>query len=71
MSDTKLCQHCDGCGQIANDDEGTPWTFWVDLPVKSAAAVILGLVRPIPCPKCHGTGAVPVAAPAAEEAKTQ
>lgn len=50
------CVTCDGCGRIANDDEHTPWTFWENLPVKSAAAVLMGLVRPIPCPDCGGSG---------------
>jgi len=50
------CQTCDGCGEIADDEEGMPWTFWMNLPVKSAAAVIVGFVKPIPCPACKGTG---------------
>jgi hypothetical protein len=54
----RKCPKCDGCGRIGTDDEGTPWTFWENLPVKSAAAVMLGLVRPVTCPKCNGSGAV-------------
>lgn len=50
------CPKCEGCGKIANDDDGTQWTYWMDLPVKSAHAVIFGIVKPIPCPKCGGTG---------------
>ena len=53
MSD---CQNCDGCGKIANDEDGTPWTVWESLPLKSSAAVLMGLIRPIPCPVCDGTG---------------
>jgi hypothetical protein len=52
------CLKCDGCGRIANDDDGTPWTAWENLPVKSAAAVMLGLVRPVTCPECDGSGEV-------------
>lgn len=52
------CANCDGCGQIANDSEGTPWTYWANLPVKSAAAVLIGLVRPVTCPNCDGSGTV-------------
>lgn len=48
------CRRCDGCGQIANDDDGTPWTYWANLPVGSALAVVAGFVRPIPCPDCNG-----------------
>jgi hypothetical protein len=58
MSMGTKCPKCDGCGRIANDDEGTPWTFWENLPVKSAAAVFLGLVQPIPCPGCDGDGEI-------------
>lgn len=50
------CTKCAGCGKVANSDDQEAWTWWENLPVKSAAAVILGLVRPIDCPVCHGTG---------------
>jgi len=52
------CPKCEGCGQIANDDEGSPWTFWKNLPDGSNAAVKLGLVKPVPCPRCKGKGVV-------------
>ena len=55
MAETQ-CDRCDGCGQIANDDEGTPWSFWLNLPVKSAVAVMMGIVKPLPCPECGGSG---------------
>ena len=62
MEDTKFkeCPRCAGCGQIANDDEGTPWKYWLELPIKSAHAVIGGIVKPILCPVCKGKGKVPV-----------
>lgn len=50
------CMKCEGCGRIANDDDGTPWTYWENLPLKSGLAVMAGLVRPQPCPACNGTG---------------
>jgi hypothetical protein len=50
------CSRCEGCGQIANSDEGEPWTFWMNLPLKSALAVTLGLVKPVTCPQCDGEG---------------
>ena len=56
MSDGEKCQACDGCGKVANTDDKEPWTVWANLPVKSAAAVIMGLVKPIPCDECGGTG---------------
>lgn len=46
------CPKCGGCGRIANDDDETPWSVWEALPLKNAAAVLVGLVVPIPCPLC-------------------
>lgn len=53
------CGKCAGCGQIANDDDGTPWKYWAELPPPSNLAVTLGLVRPQTCPACNGTGTTP------------
>lgn len=50
------CLRCDGCGQIADSDEGEPWSMWMALPVASAFAVLTGMVKPIQCPKCGGSG---------------
>lgn len=61
---TNPCPRCRGCGRIASGDEGAPWSVWEDLPLKSAAAVLIGLVKPLPCPACGGTGAAPAGAPA-------
>lgn len=52
MSAGPGCARCDGCGLIANTEEGEPWTSWTSLPVESQVAVRLGLVAPIPCPVC-------------------
>jgi len=51
-----ICTRCEGCGKIADSPDGEPWIRWLVLPVQSATAVLLGLVNPIPCPACHGTG---------------
>lgn len=51
-----FCSRCEGCKQIANDDEGTPWYVWAELPPPTNMAVALGLVRPITCPRCGGSG---------------
>lgn len=50
------CQKCDGCGKVANTEDQEPWTVWMNLPLQSAGAVILGIVKPITCPYCKGTG---------------
>lgn len=52
------CGECAGCGKIANDTDGTPWKYWLELPLGSSAAVLAGIVKPIPCPECGGTGEV-------------
>ncbi len=61
MDEREKCPTCDGCGQVADDEDHTPWSEWLNLPVKSGAAVILGLVQPLPCPDCGGTGRQPAA----------
>lgn len=55
------CQKCDGCGQVANTSDQEPWTRWLDIPFKSATAVMLKIVQPVTCPACGGSGvAVPL-----------
>jgi hypothetical protein len=51
-----VCKRCDGCGRIADSEDGLPWTRWTELPLHSSIALLAGIVRPIPCPKCAGTG---------------
>jgi hypothetical protein len=50
------CLRCDGCGQLADTDARESWTSWTSLPLQSSAAVLMGLVKPIPCDACDGTG---------------
>lgn len=52
------CNKCDGCGKIANSDGGEPWTMWEQLPPGSDLAVRIGMVKPITCDECNGTGEV-------------
>lgn len=54
----KMCERCDGCGKIANSKDGEAWTHWENLPPGSDLAVKVGLVKPIPCPRCGGVGLV-------------
>ena len=51
-----VCPKCRGSGMIANDDDQTPWQYWLALPIESRAAIRLGLVWSITCPACQGTG---------------
>jgi hypothetical protein len=55
------CYTCDGEGRTdSNQDiaERAPWSFWENLPPGSDLAVRLGLVKPMDCAKCNGTGQV-------------
>ncbi len=52
------CSKCDGCGKVADTKDQEPWTAWTGLPLVSSMAVIVGLVKPIPCPACKGWGNV-------------
>ncbi len=56
------CTDCEGCGQVADTDEREPWTAWASLPPGSDLAVRLGMVRPMPCPRCAGGGTEPAPA---------
>lgn len=53
------CEKCYGCGQVADTRDQEPWKVWLEMPLQSAIAVQMGLVRPIPCPVCKGSGLAP------------
>lgn len=53
---SEFCFRCDGCGQIANTNDQEPWSAWEKLPESAKLAVRLGIVSPIPCHDCDGTG---------------
>jgi len=53
------CRRCLGWKKIANDDEQSPWKHWAELRPPENLAVQLGLVFPIDCPRCQGTGKEP------------
>ena len=46
------CHRCEGGGQIASDEDGSPWTFWAELEPPQDFAVRNGWIFPIPCPEC-------------------
>lgn len=52
MDDREKCDRCWGCGLIASSDDGEPWTMWLEMPLGSSMAVLMGLIFPLPCPDC-------------------
>jgi hypothetical protein len=56
MPEQTDCGKCAGCGKIANDDDETPWKYWEGIEPPSNIAVTLGIVRPVTCPECGGSG---------------
>lgn len=54
--DAPLCERCEGCGKIANSEQGEPWTAWESLSPGEDLAVKMGVVKPLPCPSCNGLG---------------
>jgi hypothetical protein len=52
------CPDCEGCGQLANTETREPWTAWSELPPGADLAVRLGMVRPVKCSRCDGSGEV-------------
>jgi len=50
------CMRCAGCGQIADDEDGRPWTYHTGKPQAAQMAIWRGWISPIPCPDCGGTG---------------
>lgn len=58
------CEKCWGTGLLANDDDQSAWWQWAQLPPPSNLAVVIGLVKPVACHVCGGTGK---AGPAGEE----
>ena len=53
------CKRCWGGGRIADSQDGEPWAMWQELPPGSDLAAKMGIVKPIPCPQCGGTGKLP------------
>ena len=52
------CTQCLGWKRV-DDGEQQSWKYWEELPFQSALAIRMGLVRPVECPHCHGTGIEP------------
>lgn len=54
--DMAQCAKCMGCGWVADTADQEPWSMWANLPPESAIAARIGLVQPIRCPQCEGSG---------------
>lgn len=54
-----VCTRCQGWKRIDNGSEGISWKYWAELPAGSDIAVKLGIVKPIECPRCKGSGQEP------------
>lgn len=55
--DPSVCAKCEGCGQVADTEDEEPWSRWMELPLKNSVVVVMGLVKPKPCPECSGKSA--------------
>ncbi len=53
------CTQCLGWKRVDDGDDAGSWKYWEELPYNSAVAIRLGLVKPIECPRCHGSGVEP------------
>lgn len=53
------CAQCFGWKRVADSEDGESWKYWAELPPPSNLAVVAGLVRPVVCPRCGGTGVEP------------
>ena len=50
------CDSCAGCGYVTDGESPEPFKYWLELPVQSAIALQMGLVKPVECFACKGTG---------------
>ena len=55
------CQRCLGWKRVDDGDDQVSWKYWEEMPAQSRVAVTMGLVKPITCPDCNGTGVEPSA----------
>lgn len=50
------CAYCAGEGQVAEEGEYDLWLEPIRLPMKALPRICPGFERPMPCPRCGGTG---------------
>lgn len=49
------CEQCLGWKMVADAGQES-WKYWAELPAQSRLAVAMGIVKPVLCPRCNGTG---------------
>ena len=55
------CRRCLGSGKVADSADQEPWTVWRDHKDYWIQRVVAqGLVVPITCPECKGSGIQPI-----------
>ena len=53
-----VCVQCLGWKRVDNG-EFQSWKYWAELPPQSRVAITMGIVKPVVCPRCNGTGKEP------------
>lgn len=56
------CPRCVGCGKLADSEDNEAWVYWIPpyLNPPENLAVVMGIVKPIDCHDCAGTGKIEV-----------
>jgi len=52
----KICDRCDGCGRVATDENGTPWSHLVGSSDQEFYHIGDVTLWAVTCGKCCGTG---------------
>ncbi len=52
------CEQCLGWKRV-DDGELQSWKYFEELPAQSKIGIALGLIKPITCPRCKGSGVEP------------
>ena len=53
------CKRCLGWKKV-DEAEQQSWKYWAEMPEQSKIAIKVGLVKPIDCADCGGTGIQPI-----------
>ena len=53
------CDQCDGFGMLADVADRPPWPVWEARRVRACGEARAMPARPVPCPRCDGSGVSP------------